>query len=45
MKLELCAGNELAVRMAHQLSFARIELCQQLESYNMAKKSYTCLEW
>ena len=31
MKLELCAGNELAVRMAHQLSFARIELCQQLE--------------
>ncbi len=31
MKLELCAGNELAVRIAHQLSFARIELCQQLE--------------
>lgn len=31
MKLELCAGNELAVRIAHQFSFARIELCQQLE--------------
>lgn len=31
MKLELCAGNELAVRIAHQLSFTRIELCQQLE--------------
>jgi copper homeostasis protein len=31
MKLELCAGNELAIRIAHQLSFARIELCQQLE--------------
>lgn len=31
MKLELCAGNELAVRIAYQLSFARIELCQQLE--------------
>ncbi len=31
MKLELCAGNELAVRIANQLSFSRIELCQQLE--------------
>lgn len=31
MKLELCAGNELAVRIAHQHSFARVELCQQLE--------------
>jgi copper homeostasis protein len=31
MKLELCAGNELAVRIAHQFSFSRVELCQQLE--------------
>jgi copper homeostasis protein len=31
MKLELCAGNELAVRIAHQFSFERVELCQQLE--------------
>jgi copper homeostasis protein len=31
MKLELCAGNERAVRIANQLSFSRIELCQQLE--------------
>ncbi len=31
MKLELCAGNEQAVRIAQQFSFSRIELCQQLE--------------
>lgn len=31
MKLELCAGTESAVRMAAELQFDRIELCQMLE--------------
>lgn len=31
MKLELCAANQQAVQIAHQLSFQRVELCQQLE--------------
>lgn len=31
MKTELCAATESAVRMAAQLHFDRVELCQQLE--------------
>jgi copper homeostasis protein len=31
MKIELCAGNEAACRIAMELKLDRIELCQQLE--------------